>query len=366
MRRLVISLIAAFLLSAAYAGAAAAGPFIVNTTADGVDVFPGDNVCKNFAGDCTLRAAVQEANAWPGWDDIEVPVGVYQLTLVGAGEDAGATGDLDVRSEMGIFGQNPRKTIVDGINADRVFDLQGASAAMSGLMVRGGREMDGAGIRTIRSKLDLRWADLWVNNATRAGGGIWAYSSYTGLYGVTFVDNTAGQYGGAVFLRGPVWASADFENVTVHANSARTFGGGIFTVQPVTLRNVTIANNRASDGGGIFYNGPQPVAYNTIVAYNWANDCSGWLNSAANNLDTDKTCGFFSPTDLPGVDPFLDGLIFSGAGPFPTPNWVRPLLPWSPAIDAGDNATCSSVDERGELRPTPAGGRCDIGAYEAP
>jgi CSLREA domain-containing protein len=366
MRRLVITLFAAFLLSAAYAGAALAGPYVVNTTADGVDAFPGDNVCKDVAGFCTLRAAVQEANAWPGWDDIEVPPGVYQLTLVGPGEDAGATGDLDVRSEMGIFGLNPRKTIVDGLNADRVFDLQGASAAIGGLMIRGGRELEGAGIRSIRSKLVLRNADLWVNNARSAGGGIWAYSSYTGLSGVTFVDNTAGQYGGAVFLRGPAWASADLENVTIHANNARTFGGGIFTVQPVTLRNVTIANNRAANGGGIFYNGPLPVSYNTIVAYNGANDCSGPLSSAANNLDTDKTCGFFNPGDLPGVDPFLDGLTYTGAGPAPTPNWVRPLLPWSPAIDAGDNATCTAVDEIGQLRPAPAGGRCDIGAYEAP
>jgi hypothetical protein len=241
----------------------------------------------------------------------------------------------------------------------------GSSVSMSGLMIRSGKENEGAGFRLLRSKLDLRYADFWTNNAGYAGGGIWAYSTYVSLSGVTFVDNSAASYGGAVFLRGPTWATGDFENVTVHGNWAGSHGGGIFTVQPLNLRNDTIANNKAPIGGGIFYNGPLPVAYNTIVAYNGATDCSGWLVSAANNLDTDKTCGFFNVGDLPGTDPLLGGLVFSGPA-LPTPNWVRPLTPASPAIDAGDLATCSPVDERGAPRPSPAGGRCDIGAYEAP
>lgn len=35
----------------------------------------------------------------------------------------------------------------------------------------------------------------------------------------------------------------------------------------------------------------------------------------------------------------------------------------SPAIDAGDDATCEAVDQRGVGRPL--GAHCDIGAYEA-
>jgi hypothetical protein len=38
------------------------------------------------------------------------------------------------------------------------------------------------------------------------------------------------------------------------------------------------------------------------------------------------------------------------------------LLPGSPAIDAGDNAVCADVDQRGVARPQD--GQCDIGAYE--
>jgi CSLREA domain-containing protein len=44
--------------------AAAAGDFVVNSTADIADGNPGDGVCEtDITGVCTLRAAVQEANA---------------------------------------------------------------------------------------------------------------------------------------------------------------------------------------------------------------------------------------------------------------------------------------------------------------
>lgn len=39
------------------------------------------------------------------------------------------------------------------------------------------------------------------------------------------------------------------------------------------------------------------------------------------------------------------------------------LLPGSPAMNAGNNATCPTTDQRGVARPQ--GGVCDIGAFEA-
>jgi len=45
------------------------GSFTVNDNADGAnagDSNPGDGVCLNQAGKCTLRAAIEETNAWPG------------------------------------------------------------------------------------------------------------------------------------------------------------------------------------------------------------------------------------------------------------------------------------------------------------
>src|ERR671923_1826190 len=45
-----------------------ASPFTVNSNADAGDWNPGDGICETANGNhvCTLRAAVQEANAAPG------------------------------------------------------------------------------------------------------------------------------------------------------------------------------------------------------------------------------------------------------------------------------------------------------------
>ncbi|MCZ6817896.1 MAG: CSLREA domain-containing protein, partial [Calditrichaeota bacterium] len=40
--------------------------FDVNSTGDGADSNPGDGVCNDGTGTCTLRAAIEEANALPG------------------------------------------------------------------------------------------------------------------------------------------------------------------------------------------------------------------------------------------------------------------------------------------------------------
>src|SRR5687767_2799245 len=57
-----------------------AASFTVNSTIDAPDAVPGDAVCATSAGICTLRAAIQEANALSGQDTISVPAGTYVLS----------------------------------------------------------------------------------------------------------------------------------------------------------------------------------------------------------------------------------------------------------------------------------------------
>jgi len=70
----------------------AATTFTVNTTVDAVDTNPGDGACSTGAGSCSLRAAIQEANALAGPDTINVTAGVYSLSIFGAAEDLAGTG----------------------------------------------------------------------------------------------------------------------------------------------------------------------------------------------------------------------------------------------------------------------------------
>jgi CSLREA domain-containing protein len=99
-----------------------AADFTVNTTADAVDVNPGDGICEVTAtvGDCTLRAAVMEANALAGADTITLPAGLYTLTITGIDENPSAgepweavidsnasIGDLDITQDVTITGAGP-------------------------------------------------------------------------------------------------------------------------------------------------------------------------------------------------------------------------------------------------------------------
>jgi len=370
MHRIAIVLAAAAFAVLAYTGVASAAGFGVNVTYDAVDVAPGNGVCADAAGACTLRAAVMEANALPGFDTIKVPGGTYPLTLLGAGEDGSLTGDLDIHSEVAIFGDGPRRSVVDGQQSDRVFDVNDTSVSMSGLGIRNGVAPQGGGVRVRWSKLSMRWSVLYINSAPSsvftlgAGGGIYSYSTALMLSGVSLFSNRASEMGGGIYTQVPAGAAAlptNLDNVTLSGNSARR-GGGLFShTVPALLRNDTIANNSSALGGGIYWLNVQPRSYNTTVAYNTGQDCSNFIVSAANNNDTDKTCGFFAAGDLPGVDPLLGPLVYLGVA---LPNWVHTLAAGSPLRDAGDAATCLGSDEVGQARPI--GPVCDIGAYEQP
>src|SRR5262249_36915443 len=86
----------AFVALAACSVTAAADPLTVTTTADGA------GSCA--PGACTLRAAINAANATADEDTVVVPAGTYLLTLGTAGEDAGASGDLD----LGLVSKDPK------------------------------------------------------------------------------------------------------------------------------------------------------------------------------------------------------------------------------------------------------------------
>jgi CSLREA domain-containing protein len=66
-------------------GAASAKSFVftVNTSADSHDATPGNRICANSSGRCSLRAAIEESNTLPAGTSVTVtvPAGTYQLSL---------------------------------------------------------------------------------------------------------------------------------------------------------------------------------------------------------------------------------------------------------------------------------------------
>jgi CSLREA domain-containing protein len=111
---------------------AASRSFVVTSTGDASDASPGNGLCATSAGDCTLRAAVEEADAQATGSTITitVPAGTYSLTL----------GALALTANtITITGAMSSTTIVDAGGLSGVFTVsQGVSASLNGLTISDG------------------------------------------------------------------------------------------------------------------------------------------------------------------------------------------------------------------------------------
>lgn len=242
-----------------------AATFTVNSTADGVDANPGDGACATSAGACSLRAAIQEANSLAGDDTINLPVGTYQLTIAGTGEDAGATGDLDLLSNITILGGGASRTgtIIDGGGLDGVLDVRsGASVKISGVKVQNGVRpsgFGGGGIRVVSSTLTLENSKIAKNQASGGGGvGVFQGSTFTMTGGAIKKNTSSGSNGSGGGLSNS-GATVTLTNVNVFKNQAISgaFGGGLgnFGGSMTLNGGVVHGNTAAVSGGGITENG---------------------------------------------------------------------------------------------------------------
>ena len=110
---------------------------------------------KDATGHISLRSAIMAANARPGTDTIKLPAGTFQLTIAGAGEDAAATGDLDITGNLTIQGKKSSTTIVDGNGLDRVFEVLSGKVSFSKLTIQNGRSNAGAGLYNAGGRVTL-------------------------------------------------------------------------------------------------------------------------------------------------------------------------------------------------------------------
>ncbi|HEX3125269.1 MAG TPA: choice-of-anchor Q domain-containing protein, partial [Rhodanobacteraceae bacterium] len=215
--------------------------------------------------------------------------------------------------------------------------------------------MFAGGIYVFNNDLTLTNSTLSGNTAINSplsyGGGIFSQSANITLTDSTLSGNSAGYVGGIWSWSGNVTLT----NSTLSGNAGVTAGnrwnaGGIWASSGnVALTNSTVSgNSAASNNGGIYiYSPTNPVqAINSIVAGNV---------SPGADMNAALTAG--STNNIIGVDAKLAALADNG-GPTQT---MLPLAD-SPAIDAGSDANCPAIDQRGVNRPQ--GAHCDIGAVE--
>jgi uncharacterized repeat protein (TIGR01451 family) len=170
--------------------AAQAATFSVNSTADAGDSDTTDGVCNDGTGSCTLRAAIDEANAQAGPDTIQLQAGTYNLTNGGPGDDRNQTGDLDVNQAGPLTIQgatsNRNDTVISALDpgtqssSDRVLHLlRNAEVTLNFVTISdgytGGIGEEGAGIEVDKgASLVLNDSHLTNNDGGNheAGGGI--------------------------------------------------------------------------------------------------------------------------------------------------------------------------------------------------
>jgi predicted outer membrane repeat protein len=199
----------------------------------------------NDSGPGSLRAAIEQANAKAGADEIVFADGVSgTITLASILPEITDTAGLAINGGGDVT--------VSGNQVVGVFQVSSNSFGEVKLTLRNLTIADGAGA---------------VTGLGTFGGGI--YNSGTlEVVNVTFSGNSA-EFGGAIYTSG--FANTTVTNSTFSGNSA-SWGGGIdnspFPDYTTTVTNSTFSNNSADfDGGGIVNDGPLKVI-NTTFSHN--------------------------------------------------------------------------------------------------
>ncbi len=360
--------------------AAQAATFTVTKAADTLD-----GACD---ADCSLREAIQAANALPGEDTVQVGPGVYKLTRTGAFEEDNATGDLNVKDRLILVGAGAASTILDGNGTDRVL-TGGVSDVSSGLVIRGVTIRNGYAAKKttppiphsgygggIVGNVTVEDSVITGNQTDGDGGGI--RGDVVTIRNSTISDNLAKQNGGGIHG----WY-LELDNVTISGNRALGEGGGLRLFPALDgqrFDHVTVTANEAALAGGIYLSDiactelepcPTSISINrSIVAGNVSGgsqpDCYSVSAEGSGNVFGVKDSCSFSAGNLGGtlaqpLDPKLGPLADNGG---PTPTHLP--IAGSPAIDsAGD---CSGTDQRGAVRPADGDSdglsECDAGAVE--
>ncbi len=291
---------------------------VVNTASD---FSPGN--CNTT---CTLRDAVGVAS---NGDTINF-AGDYTINL---------SGQLSFSKNLTIDGAGHNIIINSQITGSLFYVNSAITLNLNALTVANGNAgfSYGGAIYNNGGTVNITNSFFSGNHADNSLGGAIYNNGTSNITNSTFSGNHAdssmfGGAGGAIYN---AVGTVNVTNSTFSGNYAKT-GGDIFNLGTVTLKNTILAN---SASGGNCYN-------------------TGTIADGGNNLDDSTTCGLSATTSLTNTNPQLGALTGSPAYFLLNAN--------SPAIDAGNNATCAAtpvngLDQRGQARNDL---QCDMGSYE--
>lgn len=318
----------------------------VTDNGDTHDAAPGDRLCADVAGQCTLRAAVEETNANSSRDAIifalEQPA-VIDLTL----------GELLIVQNLDIVGPGARRLTVRraaGASNFRIFHMPQTESFVNfrGLTISNGNDLFGGGI-FVETGGRLGLYDSAVRgNQGQLGGGIMSSGRLT-VVRCLIDGNSATVTGGAIANTGSAHEMT-ITNSTITGNTGASVGA-IYNEGILLLVNDTISENTGTQAVNSIRSNAQGTVrvLNTIIGRDSAlgNSLQGAFISAGNNIVTNAngSTGFVngvngdqvSNNDI--IDPRLGPLADNGGQ-----TDTFSLLTGSPAIEHGNacalNANC--------------------------
>ncbi|MBI4749351.1 MAG: hypothetical protein HY774_12740 [Acidobacteria bacterium] len=235
--------------------------FMVNSTGNGADSNTADGVCNDGSGNCTLRAAIQQANASSGSD-------VINFAIAGAGPHTiaptGSTNFPSIQDTLTINGYSQsgtsRNTLAVGDNAVLRIELNGSGAGPAS-----------------------RGLQLDASNCVISGLVINRFQAY----GIELSTGSSNQIEGC-FIGTNVAGDTDLGNlldgIRVSDSTNNTIGGSA-----VGNRNIISGNN--SHGIDIDFDTTTPPTGNTIVGnYIGVNAAgTGDLGNSFHGIDTSSS-----------------------------------------------------------------------------
>ncbi len=241
-----------------------------------MDANPGNGIAADANGKTSLRAAVEESNARGKGDvdiffDSELADENGKITLeltqtVTITEGVAIHGDFGsshlVRiTSNGVFGQF--LNWADGVSFNNLLFIGAKSDAMGGAIANGGT---------------MVLLNCTFIQCTASSGGA-VYNANTLTVGDSiFYDNSATDYGGAIFTSAGV-AALSIYYTSFLLNDAK-YGGGIasFSNSNTITNNDFFSNSSLHDGGGAYFDGCATVSISdTKFSENKSNDDGGAL-----------------------------------------------------------------------------------------
>lgn len=346
-------------LLAAAAPPALAEPLSVTTTAD--------------SGPGSLRQAMLSAMASPQASTITfAPSANGVITLASPLPDVMATG-----GDLTITGNGAANTVIDGAGLYRPFKAEwqsGLRFTLGKLTVRNGFADQGQGGAILMqggnstTLLTLDAVELVGNRATYNGGAAYV-STPVRIDDSLFAGNRSGTYGGGIHFDGG--QAARVRNTTFDGNVGGVIclSGSGNTNDPVArFVNVTATGDRLGDDAVLRIEGGARASLSNsliggIIPSIRLDDIGAVeLSTSFNNVLGDPTNSGFQS----GVNGNQINVILPLIGPLGNhggPTRTLPLLPGSPALDAGTNTGTDipASDQRGVARV----GAPDVGAFES-